>query len=1276
MKPVKLLLCIAAFILGMISCQEEEQPPVVSCVFTDVTVDAQETSAVIKCLNESVDDDKVHGSVLLSLNENITDATKYPLRLKNDTLCSTINGLERNTMYYFCFEVSTANEHQQSNEIHHFQTTGGGSVIVTTSEAINVTQTTATGGGNVSGDENNIVTLRGVCWDTIANPNAVQSPHLVSGEGMGTFLLNITGLKSGKKYYMKAYAVCNDVMYYGNQVEFTTQSAQAPTVTTGEVSNIAQTSAQCGGNVMNDGGATVTERGICWGTTHNPTTSGSHAGSGTGMGSFTVNMTGLTGNTTYYVRAYAKNCQGTSYGDEVSFSTTLNTSSPSVTTSQVTDIAQTTAKGGGNVTSDGGATVTERGICWSTSHNPTMTGSHASSGTGTGSFTANMTGLTGNTTYYVRAYAKNSVGVAYGNEVSFVTVASLPTVTTSQVTNIAQTSAKGGGNVTSDGGATVTERGICWSTTHNPTTSHSHANSGTGTGSFTVNMTGLTSNTTYYVRAYAKNSKGTSYGTEVSFKTTQNTSSPTVTTSQVTNITQTTAKGGGNVTASGGANVTARGICWSTSHNPTVSGSHASSGTGTGTFTANMTGLTANTTYYVRAYATNSAGTSYGSEVSFVTSAVKPTVTTSQVTNVTQTTAKGGGNVTNSGGANVTTRGICWSTSHDPTTSGSHASSGSGTGTFTATMTGLSANTTYFVRAYATNSAGTSYGSEVSFTTEQIVSVPTVLTTAATNVAQNSATCGGNVTNNGGASVTERGVCWSTSQNPTTSGNHLTSGTGTGTFSVNLTGLSAGTTYHFRAYAKNSQGTSYGSDLTFTTTSASGVDNLSEGFENGIPSSWATIDADGDGNCWERSSELMAGYNITPHTGVDMVSSASYINNVGPLTPDNYLVTPAVTLGATFSFWACAQDAAYAAEHFGIAVSTGSQTNASSFTTIQEWTLTAKTHGNGVAGVSRSGRSEGNYYQYIIDLSAYAGQTGYIAIRHFNCTDMYFLNIDDVSYGEGGAATVPIVSTSTPSNVSQTTATCGGNVISDGGSAVHVRGVCWSTNPNPTLSDWSTQAGGTTGSFTVEVWGLSVNTTYYVRAYAENDIGVGYGEVKSFTTTSSSGSSLTVFNGTVENETVPIVGWCANQYSKCEYVMPASSLSAMNGSTITKMVCYNSRSNISFGAASYKVFLKEVGFTSISEYQGYSNATVVYEGSLSLNAQGQLVIEFTTPYHYQGGNLLIGVYNYHLGTQVGWCYYYGQEVSGASIVGWSYNNIDESGPAQCNFLPKTTFYYY
>ena len=293
-----------------------------------------------------------------------------------------------------------------------------------------------------------------------------------------------------------------------------------PIVTTNSVSNITPTAATCGGNVTSDGGALVTARGICWGTNHNPTIVDNYASNGTGVGTFTVNMTHLTSNTTYYVRAYATNSAGTSYGEQRTFST-LDVNMPTVTTNNVTNVSQTSATCGGNVTSDGGASVTARGVCWSTSENPTVSGSHTTDGTGTGSFTSQITGLTQGKTYYVRAYATNSAGTNYGEQKTFTTESySLPTVTTDDVTNILEQSAWCGGNVTSDGGATVTERGICWSTTTNPTINHNHVSSDdSGLGSFTAKMTELSANTTYYVKAYAKNSAGVAYGNQKSFKT-------------------------------------------------------------------------------------------------------------------------------------------------------------------------------------------------------------------------------------------------------------------------------------------------------------------------------------------------------------------------------------------------------------------------------------------------------------------------------------------------------------------------------------------------------------------------------------------------------------------------------------------------------------------------------------------------------------------------------------------------------------------------------------
>jgi len=297
----------------------------------------------------------------------------------------------------------------------------------------------------------------------------------------------------------------------------------------------------------------------------------------------------------------------------------LSASLPTVTTTSITNIGTTTATGGGNVTSDGGTTVTARGVCWSTSQNPTISNSRTTNGTGTGSFTSSLTSLSSNTTYYVRAYATNSVGTAYGNQISFRTTTgtnTLPTVTTTIVSSITGTNAVSGGNVTSDGGSPVTARGVCWDQSGAPALDNPHTTDGTGTGSFKSNITGLISGRTYYVKAYATNAVGTSYGNMVSF-TTGN--PPTVTTTSVTNITSSTATSGGNVTSSGGSTVTARGVCWATTQNPTINNSITTNGSGTGTFTSSLTGLLSNTTYYVRAYATNSAGTTYGNVIQFTT---------------------------------------------------------------------------------------------------------------------------------------------------------------------------------------------------------------------------------------------------------------------------------------------------------------------------------------------------------------------------------------------------------------------------------------------------------------------------------------------------------------------------------------------------------------------------------------------------------------------------------------------------------------------------------
>lgn len=275
--------------------------------------------------------------------------------------------------------------------------------------------------------------------------------------------------------------------------------------------SVSYTSANVTGEVTDEGSTPVTDRGFVYGKQGETRQDTMYCGNG--AGEFPTRLTNLEPNTMYNCIAFARNDAGTTYSGKATF-TTLPMAQSEVTTYEATNVTHTHATCGGNVVSDGGSEVTERGVCWATTLNPTTSGSHLASGTGIGDFSVTLSGLTANTTYHVRAYAVNEKGTAYGDDVTFRTIAySIPTVVTGEITNITTTSATCSGNVTSNGGLTVTARGICWSRTNqHPTISDSHTTEGTGIGEFSSNITGLTQNATYYVCAYATNSQGTGYG--------------------------------------------------------------------------------------------------------------------------------------------------------------------------------------------------------------------------------------------------------------------------------------------------------------------------------------------------------------------------------------------------------------------------------------------------------------------------------------------------------------------------------------------------------------------------------------------------------------------------------------------------------------------------------------------------------------------------------------------------------------------------------------------
>ena len=445
------------------------------------------------------------------------------------------------------------------------------------------------------------------------------------------------------------------------------------------------------------------------------------------------------------------------------------TTIPTVTTASITNLCNTTATGGGNVIADGGASVTERGVCWGTAASPSITGSHTSDGSGTGSFVSSITGLSPNTFYFIRAYATNSAGTAYGSELTFTTLAAFFCGCPVTVNHLADTVAPVTKTVTY---GTVTlipgEPTKCWITQN------------LGASNQATSVSDATEASAGWYWQFNKKQGFKHDGTTRTPATTWITSISENSDWLPTNDPCTLELGSGwrlptstewtNVDASGG---------WTTWTGPYASGLklHAAGDlidNDGSLYYRGYYGIYWSSTQYDASngwYLFFNSGYSgmyiYYKANGFTARCLKPTtiptVTTAAITNISSSTATGGGNVTDDGGVSVTARGVCWSTTPDPISTGSHTTDGSGTGSFVSSITGLSLNTLYYVRAYATNSLGTAYGSELTFTSGAWVcgtSSVTVVHTTAGGVAPVAKTVTyGTVTNIPG----EPTKCWITS---------------------------------------------------------------------------------------------------------------------------------------------------------------------------------------------------------------------------------------------------------------------------------------------------------------------------------------------------------------------------------------------------------------------------------------------------------------------------------------------------------------------------------
>ena len=594
--------------------------------------------------------------------------------------------------------------------------------------------------------------------------------------------------------------------------------------------DITESSFKINGTILKAGGNEITSHGHCWSKNENPTIADykTNLGSTKEIGEFTslVNQN-ITSGETYYVRAYAVNKNGAGYSSSIKVIIPKITK-PIVVTETSKDITKTSAIINGSITDTGNGEITECGFYYGTTSNPTTKITNSSV---TANFSYNLSSLKEGTTYYYKAYAKNSKGESCGEVLSFTTLdTAKPTVVTLASTNVTESSAVINGSITDAGDGEVTECGFYYGTTSNPTTKITNSSVAS---KFSYNILSLKEGTTYYYKAYAKNKKGESCGEVLSFTTSQ-VAKPTVVTLPSTNVTESSAVINGSITDAGDGEVTECGFYYGTTSNPTTKIANSSVAN---KFSYNLMSLKEGTTYYYKAYAKNSKGESCGEVLSFTTTEIiKPTVVTLPSIDITESSATIKGSITDAGTGNITECGFYYGTTSNPTTKITNSSVAAN---FSYNLLSLKDGTTYYYKAYAKNEKGESYGEVLSFTTTEIIK-PSVVTLSSTDITESSAVINGSITDAGTGNITECGFYYGKTSNPTMK---VTNSSVTTNFSYNLSSLSDGTTYYYKAYAKNSKGESYGDVLSFSTLQESSIRGVITDNTTNIGYSSATLNA-------------------------------------------------------------------------------------------------------------------------------------------------------------------------------------------------------------------------------------------------------------------------------------------------------------------------------------------------------------------------------------------------------------------------------------------------
>ncbi|HPQ46264.1 MAG TPA: S-layer homology domain-containing protein [Clostridia bacterium] len=704
------------------------------------------------------------------------------------------------------------------------------------------------------------VTATGFVYSTGQNPviggSGVNNAALSDTDG--EFETTLTGLSSSTTYYYRAYAITDEaVVSYSSQGMFTTPALpvtgySVPVITSTELLEATSMTARIETVAVVSGPAHPNFiRRLCYSSTNSDpmptdgdvTTVFAAFGGMTGDGAVITNINGLLGDTTYYLRAVTQNEQGTYYGSVISF-TTDAAGIPIVTYPEpaVSDITETGAVLHAEVDYQGSQVYTY-GVVYSDSSEDPLLGDGSSSvveitdeSSIIEDITIDLDGLvTSGRQYYYKVYVISGFTTSYGETNSFTTLtADLPVLVTGDTENSRNNAGiKMSVNSDGSGSAALESIGVVVGISADPEVTADGVFVSSmmfqSTGEKTFFVSGLEAGTMYYARAFGADISGSvHYGESVSF-TTDEATEPVVETEGY-------AVAGDDfelyamVSDDGGREVTERGFVYGTEASPKrEEDTDIGCGSGTGSFEGLLEDFEEDTAYYVRAYAVNSIGTSYSGDMLVIVlsesdSASAPFAVTLMATDIESTSARLNGDITSDGNSTPVSRGFVISNEPGPDREDSNDqdySGGTGTGTYHYDAEGLSPDTTYYVRAYAYNEEGLSYGDEVEFTTNQADGL-SVQTNQAGTILYRSAVLAGEIEIRGSAILNSRGFVYGLGSNPSLGGTDfsvIVPGTDDGIYTVSVSGLSAGTVYYFRAYAfyEGSAEPVYGNAIRFST---------------------------------------------------------------------------------------------------------------------------------------------------------------------------------------------------------------------------------------------------------------------------------------------------------------------------------------------------------------------------------------------------------------------------------------------------------------------------